>query len=458
MRRSSDQLDRADDELGASGALRRPSAGSESPAPADELPPRGAPGLLRDRVFGPFWLGKLLSTAGIWVHNVVAAIVTYQVSRSTLMVGAVTVAQFAPQLLFAPLSGAQADRGNPRRQLIAGRAIAAIGSLGLAVVIGVVGVDGLPNAWPVIASAGVVGIGFVVGGPAMHALLPTLVRPSELPAAVALNHLPPTLARSGGPVLGALLLVTVGPAWAFAFTGVTNLLFSLVIISLPIHREPRDLKPGDGTVRAGLRYLRGDPAVMLFLVGVLALGFGADPVVTMTPALSDAFGRGEQLVGIFASAFGIGAAAVFPLLRILRDRVGVERLGVAGLACLSAGLLVSGAAAVPAVAVAGMAIGGVGFSVALTCLTTALYTQVPDVYRGRMMALWSMAFLGSRPIAAVVNGSIADASSVGVAFAVAAVLVASVAVLTGVGGRRNRARRPAGSDHGAEAGGARGPA
>lgn len=433
--------------------MRRPTPADEAPAseappspvtpqavPPQEPPPRGSGRLLLDRLYGPFWAGKLLSTAGIWVHNVVSAIVTYQISRSTLMVGAVSIVQFAPQLLFAPISGAQADRGDPRRQLVLGRLLAASGSLGLAGAIAVLGVDGLPGAWPLLIAAAIVGVGFVVGGPAMHALLPTLVRPNELPAAVALSHLPPTLARSGGPVLGAFLLVTVGPAWAFAFTGITNLVFAAVIVALPIRWRAREQQPGGGTVREGLRYLRSDPAVAFLLLGVLALGFGADPVVTLTPELSDGFGRGEQLVGIFASAFGLGAAVVFPLLKVLRARVGLSHLGTLGLSCVAGGLFVTAAAPVPAVAIVGMALGGVGFSFALTGLTTALYEQVPEGFRGRIMALWSMAFLGSRPVAAAVNGGVADLTSVAGAFLAAGGVVVVIAV---IGGRRAGGRAAA---------------
>lgn len=416
----------------ATAADARATGATGHAAPA----PRGSLGLLRDRVYGPYWAAKLASTAGIWVHNVVAAIVTYQLTRSTVMVGAVTIAQFAPQLVFAPLSGAQADRGDPKRQLVAGRLIAALGSGALALAIAVVGVDGLGGAWPVIASAGVVGIGFVIGGPAMHVLLPNLVRPGELPAAVALNQLPPTIARSGGPVLGAFLLVTMGPAAAFGFTAATNLLFAAVVLGLPIGDLGPRAERRDSTVRGGLRYLRQDPVVAFLLLGILAIGFGVDPVVTLTPALSDAFGRSEELVGLFASAFGVGAALVFPTLKMLRARLGLARLGVTGLVLIGGGMALTAAAPVPAVAALGLAVSGCGFSFGVTGLTTRLYAQVPDLLRGRMMALWSVAFLGSRPVAAAINGAVTDATSVRAAFVVAAVAVLLIAAATSIGVRR----------------------
>jgi hypothetical protein len=148
---------------------------------------------------GPSSSGKLLSTAGIWIHNIVAAILAFQLTRSAFVVGLVSVAQFAPA---AALRAAQRRHRRPRRptrQLVLGRLIAAAGSGGLALWIALVGVDGLPGAAPVVGAALVVGIGFVVGGPAMHALLPTLVRPGELASAIALNSVPFTVARAGGP-------------------------------------------------------------------------------------------------------------------------------------------------------------------------------------------------------------------------------------------------------------------
>lgn len=406
---------------------------------APDDPPRGSLAVLRDPVFGPFWVGKLLSTAGIWVHNVVAAIVTYQLTGSALLVGAVSVAQFLPQLLFAPLTGAMADRGDPRRQLVLGRVITAVGSGGLTLAVALVGVDGLPGAWPIIASAGVVGVGFVIGGPAMHSLLPTLVRHSELATAVALNHLPPTIARAAGPMLGTFLLVGAGPTVAFGFTFATNVVYALVLLALPLHRPREQLTRRDGAVRVGFAHLRTDPAVGFLLLAVLALGFGADPVVTLTPALSDALGHGEALVGVFASGFGIGAALVFPLLGIGRRRLGLTGLAGLGLGCVATGMAMAALAAVAWVAVAGMVVAGTGFSFSLTGLTTQLYDRVPERLRGRVMALWSMAFLGSRPVAAAVNGAIADATSAGTALLCTAGLVAAVAIVSVTGVRRHAA-------------------
>ena len=413
--------------------------GNEPIAAADlVLPARSTFRLLTDRLFGPFWFGKLLSTAGIWVHNVVAAIVAFQLTGSAFVVGAVSAAQFLPQLFLAPASGALADRGSPRRQIIVGRVVSGAGSFGLAIVLAARGMEGMPDAWPVVLSAGVVGLGFVIGGPALHALLPTLVRGGdELPRAVALNNLPPTIGRAAGPMLGTGLLVTAGPAAAFAFAAATNWLFAIVLAVLPLPRRHAVPSRDTTTIRRGLSYLRTDRHIRLVLTGVLAIGVGADPSITLMPAVSRGLGHGEDLVGLLVTCFGVGAAMVFPMLGPLGRRVGFASLGVTGLICLGAATAFTGLAGRPAVAALAMLVAGAGFSLAVTGFTTELYTRVPPAFRGRMMAFWSMAFLGSRPGAALVNGALADATSTTAALLTNGGFVLAVAAVIGAGIRHS---------------------
>lgn len=95
--------------------------------------PRGALGLMFDRVFGTLFWGKVLSVVGVWTHGIVAAIVMYDATGSALMVGLVGVVQFAPQLILSPITGKWADLGNPGRQILLGRVFCVAGSASIAV-------------------------------------------------------------------------------------------------------------------------------------------------------------------------------------------------------------------------------------------------------------------------------------------------------------------------------------
>ncbi|KAB7623897.1 MFS transporter [Alkalilimnicola sp. S0819] len=396
------------------------------PVPA----PRGALRLLLDPLFGRYFFGRLLSTTGIWIHNIVAAIVAWELSGSALMVGLVSVAQFAPQLLFAPLSGALADRGDRLRQLLWGRVIVTSGSGGLALWIALAGVDGLPGAWPVVAAAFIVGMGFVVGGPAMHALLPALVRRDELPSAVALGNIPMTLTRALGPALGALVALRLGPAAAFALAAGFSLLFGLLIAGLPVQSRARRKPGGDTSVWGGVRHLRVDPTVGRLLIGVAAVGIGADPAITLAPALSALHAEGTELAGFFASAFGVGAATVYLVLALLRRRLGLAALSTLGLGLLAAGMVALALSPGPWSVAASFVLAGGGMTCALTGLSTQVQQRLPDAVRGRVMALWSMAFLGSRPFASSTNGAVTDWFSVDAALGLVAFVLLLAAWLS----------------------------
>lgn len=390
----------------------------------------GRPGrvLLRDPIFGPYFAGKLVSTVGVWVHNIAAAIVVWELTRSALLVGAVSVGQFLPQLLLTPWSGARADRADRRRQIIVGRLVTAAGSLGLVLWSVTIGLTGITGATAVITAATVVGIGFALGGPAMQSLIPALVRPSELPTAIALSSVPFTVARASGPAIGALLVATTGPTVAFGVAAASNLLFALLIHRLPITLDARPVA-GDGRIRAGVRYVREHRGLLALLIGVAAVGVGADPVITLTPSVAGRLGMTSSFVGVQASAFGVGAGLAFVLLSRARLWFGLPRLGTAGLYMLSFGLAMLAVAPGPAVAITALLIGGAGMSFALTSMTTLVQQRVPDELRGRVMALWSVAFLGSRPVTAGITGAVADATSVVVALAVVVLVLVGGAVV-----------------------------
>jgi len=372
--------------------------------------------------------GKLLSTVGVWMHNIAAAIVVFELTGSALLVGAVSVGQFLPQLVLTPFSGARADRGDRRRQVVVGRLVTASGSAGLVLWSLTVGLDGVAGAVAVIVAATVVGIGFALGGPAMGAIVPSLVPRSELPAAVALSAAPFTIARVTGPALGAVVVATAGATVAFALAAAANLLFAAVVRWLPADLAPRRIAR-DTSIRAGWRYVRADAVLAGLLVGVATIGVGADPMITLTPSIAASLGRGSSFVGVLASSFGIGAAAAFLTLGVLRRRFGLERLATAGIAVLAIGMGLLAAAPTSALAMAAAVIGGTGMTIGLTSITTLVQQRVPDELRGRVMALWSVAFLGSRPIAASTTGAVADLVSVTAALlVVVAVLAVGVAV------------------------------
>ena len=384
---------------------------------------------MRDGAVGPLITGRILSTLAVWFTNVAASILVYDLTRSASAVALITTAQFAPQLLLVPLTGARADRADRARQMLVGTLVTASGSVLLVAWTLTVGMTRPSDATVVGVAAGLVGTGFAIGGPASQSLIPSLVRPSELADALALTSLPIMIARAAGPAVGAILYVRSGAVTTFATSLVLHLLLIAILVAirrrLTVDREdPAD----DLRIRAGLRYLLDHPRAGLALVGLALIGVGVDPVVTLGPSLADLLGDPTVLVGHLASAFGIGTALGYALLSRLRAATGIDRLGALGLRVMAGGLLLAaaaawtGALAIP-VALVGLGIAGVGMPLSLNAYTTIVQDGLPDGMRGRVMALWSMAFIGSRPLAATLDGAVADAAGVRVALVTAAVLI-----------------------------------
>lgn len=423
------QSERADETLVArppDKAAKTPS----SPASTPKTPPapRGSLRLLIDPIFGPFMFGKIVSTIGVWIHNIVSSILAYQLTRSALIVGLVSIAQFTPQLLLSLYSGAIADRGNRRTQIVAGRLTVALGTGAMAVTLAVVGADGLPGPWPLIAAAFVVGIGFTVGGPAMHAVVPSMVKPHELPAAVSLMQFPLTVGRATGPAIGALVAATLGPALAFSLASGANLLFGVIVALLPLAGRSHKAPARQRAIRNALGFIRADRSLAGMLLAIAALGVGVDPAITLTPPLADHFGQGAQLVGMFSSAFGTGAAVSYVIVGWLRARVGISLLPSVGLGLLGTGMVAIAISPTAGIAIAAFAVAGAGLIVALTSLSTLIQQRIDESMRGRIMAFWTIAFVGSRPLAAAMNGSVTDAFSVQVAACLVAIIAFAAAV------------------------------
>jgi hypothetical protein len=272
--------------------------------------PRGTVRLLVDPRFGTLVWGKFLSSTAYWMHTVVASILVYAATDSALLVGAVVAAQLAPQLVLGPLSGAWVDRGHTVAQIILGRVVIAVGSGALALWCSVrpaAGIDSSGRGWLVVAAllcSLLCGIGFAIGGPALQAVVPSLVRDDEMPVAMALNTAPLTVSAIAGPSMGAYAAAHLGPATTFAIAAATHLLFAAAILAARLPNAQPDANHADFSMRAALNYVRRDRALFVLLVGIAGIGFGAETSVTLAPALTAELGQPAQMVGTIPAASG----------------------------------------------------------------------------------------------------------------------------------------------------------
>lgn len=308
---------------------------------AAPLPSRSALGLMFDPVFGALFWGKMFAVVGVWTHGIVAAIVMYDATRSALMVGLVGVVQFTPQLILSPISGKWADTGNPARQILLGRVFCFAGSGSVAVwLFAQPSLQGTAAAVPILLGTMLVGFGFVVGGPAMQSIVPTLIRDGELPTAMALNSIPMTVGRILGPAVGAYLAAHVGAASSFAVSALLHFVFLVFLLVVRFPAPPVRHPDTDFRMRVAVRYVLQDRPLLLALLAVTTVAIVSDPSITLAPSMADELGGGAGLVGTLSAVFGIGAAVGMAALALLRGRIASALVSSIGMAALTLGSVI----------------------------------------------------------------------------------------------------------------------
>jgi MFS family permease len=344
----------------------------------------------------------------------------YRQTGSAFLLGVLSFAQFIPLLVLAPWTGAAADRFDRKRLIL----VAQLAATALATALAVLAWTGRAPAGVVIALVLGTGIATAVATPAAQALVASLVPPAEVASAVGLNSMTYNIARAAGPTLAALVVAKAGIPVAFAVNAASYVF--LVVGVLLVRPRPQERAQGRASLRESIALVRREPRLAAFLLIVMLVGFASDPINTLSPAYAKTFGHPDTWAGFVVGAFGAGAvAAAF----LLSGRVAGSPARMATtLALLGGGVALFSVTPWFAVALPLLFVGGVGYLASNTSATARLQLEVAESQRGRIMALWSVAFLGLRPFASLLDGALASTFGVraaGVAMAVPALLAAA---------------------------------
>ena len=362
---------------------------------------------LRHPDFRRYMLGQSVSLVGFWMQVVAQGWLVYRLSGSELALGAVSFASYSPALLFSPLAGALADRIDKWRLIMVTQTAAMV----LALALGVLAARDLVTVPIVALLACALGIVGAIDLPTRQAFLVDMVGGEDLPSAIAMNASVFNTARVVGPAIAGILVATVGEAACFLLNGASYLAVLWALAGMRLrHRRARGAAGGPRGVRSALRYVRAQPtqaALLLALGLVSALGLQAN--VLMPSLARRAFARGPESYGLLLTAYGAGA--VLSALRLASRRwtdAQHRRTLRGGLLVFGAGLL--GVATSPSfpVAVACQLVAGLGMLRFTATTNTLIQLLVDDAYRGRVMGLHTVMFMGVSPIGGLLLGAIAE--------------------------------------------------
>jgi MFS family permease len=361
---------------------------------------------LRHRNFQLFFSGQLISLIGTWMQSVAQSWLVYRLTGSALLLGSVGFASQIPVFLFAPLGGITADRINRRHIVICTQ----VASMLLAAILAALTLFHRVQVWHVFVLASLLGVVNAFDIPGRQSFLVEMVGRDDLMNAIALNSSMFNGARVIGPAIAGILVAKIGEGWCFFGNAVS---YIAVIIGLLLMRVRSPVRAAMASplehMMEGFRFVDRTAPIkaLLLLLGLVSLV--GMPYVVLMPIFADQILHGgARGLGILMGATGVGA--LFGALT-LAFREGVKGLGRwVAWCCAGFGASLAVFALSHSFWLSVLLLLPVGYCMMLqmACSNTLIQVMVPDALRGRVMAVYSMMFMGMAPIGALLGGALAE--------------------------------------------------
>ena len=390
-----------------------------------------------------FFFGQAVSIGGTFMQMTAQSWLVLNLTGSAAALGVVTAFQFTPTLLLSPYAGVIADRVDKRRLLVATQ----VAAMALAFILGLLAITGAVQLWMVMALAAALGLVGAFDSPARQVLVTEMVGSDMLTNALTLNNITMNVGRLLGPAVAGLVIAR----WDLAICFLANGASYVVSIGSLVLMRVKDLLPAPraekakGQLREGLRYVWSRPTLLMPLLLMLLVGTVTYEFLVTLPVLArDTFGVDAAGYGVMQSAMSIGAIAG-GLVIAAKAHATFRTLGMASIAF---GVVMLALAMSPTF---GIALGVLLFVGAASTLFTTLINAMllhgtSHEMRSRVMALYSVAFVGSTPIGGPIVGWIAQEWGVRWALAVGGVAALAGAGLVAVAIRSQRRRAAAEGD------------
>jgi MFS family permease len=378
------------------------------------IPPAGEPqGLhqafraLRHRNFRLFAAGQIVSLVGTWMQNVAQAWLVYRLTHSELLLGTAWFCTQIPVFAFGALGGLAADRYSRHRLVV----VTQILSMCQALVLAALTLSGKVQVWHILALATVLGTINAFDMPGRQSLIIQMTSKDDLLHAISLNSAIFNGARVVGPAVAGLLVAAFGEGVCFLLNGAS---FLAVIGCLLAMRLPKFVRRAQDSPWAhlvgGFKYVHGHRAVRTLLGMMGAITIAGMPAVVLMPFFADAiFHRGSRGMGILMGAMGTGAVAGTLVLAWRAQVSSLPKVIFQSALLLGAGFCFFAWSKVFYLSLAVMPLIGYSVMRQMASANTLIQILIPDEFRGRTMAFYTMTVVGLGPFGSLAGGALARA-------------------------------------------------
>ncbi len=360
---------------------------------------------LRVPNFRLFFAGQSVSLVGTWMQVVAQSWLVLQMTHSATAVGLLVATQTLPVLFVAPYGGLVADRVNKRVLLIGLQTVLGL----IALLLGVLTVTHTVRLWEVFAIAGVLGIVNAFENPTRQSFLLEMVGSDNVRNAVSLNSVMVNAARAVGPAIAGIIIAVGGLGICFLLNAASYVavVVCLLLMNVAALMPSPPAVRAKGQLREGFAYVARTPALLipLLIMGIIGC-FAYEFQVTLPYMADHAFHGGSRTYGFMTAAMGLGAVCG-GLYVAARGRTGIRTMVSAS---LTFGVVILASALAPSVGfeiVALFFVGAASVSLMARGNSTLQVSAEPEM-RGRVMAFWAVAFLGTTPIGGPIAGWVAQ--------------------------------------------------
>ncbi len=371
-----------------------------------------------------YFAGQVVSVSGNWIQNVAAMWLMVQLTGDGLAVGLTAALQFLPLMLFGVWGGLLADRVDKRRLLIGTQ----LGLMVPAAVLAVTTFTGTVTPLVIYAMVFLRGTAMAIDNPARQALPIELVGPDRVVNAVALNSVVIQTSRIIGPGIAGVLIAAVGIGWCFVVDALTFLAMITALVRLDpdeMGEAPRATRHR-GAVREGVAYVRHAPHLLIPLAMMAVIGLLSFNFQIVLPLMAHDTWKGTATTFTLLTVTMAVGSVIGALVAGNRREI-TPRLLVGAATLFGAFQLLAAYAPILPLQLLPLVLLGMASVTFSSGVNSTLQLQVDPAMRGRVMALYSLVFLGSTPIGAPLVGWIAGWAGprTGLAVGGAAALVAA---------------------------------
>jgi predicted MFS family arabinose efflux permease len=378
---------------------------------------------LQHRNYRLYWTGQLISLIGTWMQSVAQGWLMHRLTSSAFMLGLLGFSQFLPVLLFSLWAGVIVDSIDKRKLLLITQSAFLVQAALLAVAVS----THIVQPWMILALAFVFGTINAVDLPARQSFVVELAGKEDLSNAIALNSAAFNVARVIGPAIAGILLATIGEAGCFWINAVSYIAVIWSIWRMDL--LPRAHIRFEATralehMKEGVRYARSVRPLrnLLILLGLTA-GLGFQYMILLPVYVREILHADAKVYGLLVSAFGLGSLLSAAWMTRQQERRDLRRNIFIGLLAAAIGMgTFAWSRALPLSLAMGF-LAGFGLILYVATTNTLIQITTEDQYRGRVMSLYTLMFVGTAPIGALISGSIAQRFGAPVATTVSAAVL-----------------------------------